>query len=60
MTASDGHGPVFMGLYAQMLIRYLRISADVLVRSLETAGIAVDMPAKPVFVDRGEEVAGRQ
>ena len=59
--ASDGHGPVFMGQYAQMLIRYLRISADVLLRSLETAGIAVDMPAKPVFVDEdGAERANKR
>ena len=29
----------------------LDLSGDVLVRSVETAGIAVDMPAKPVFID---------
>jgi hypothetical protein len=33
---SDGHGPTFMGLYAQ---------------SLEAARIEADMQAKPVFID---------
>jgi hypothetical protein len=48
---SDGHGPTFMGLYAQLLIRYLRVPADKLFQSLDAAGIAVDMQAKPVFID---------
>ena len=48
---SDGHGPKFMGLYAQLLVRYLRLSADVLSTSLAAAGIEVDAQAKPVFLD---------
>jgi hypothetical protein len=48
---SDRHGPRFMGLYAQMLIRYLRVSPDVLGKSLHGANIAVDMDAIPVFQD---------
>ena len=48
---SDGHGPKFMGLYAQLLVRYLRLSADALSESLITAGIEVDTQAKPVFLD---------
>ena len=39
---SDGHGAKFMGLYAQLLTRYLRIPTDVLLESLHTAGIEVD------------------
>ena len=48
---SDGHGPRFMGLYAQMLIRYLRVPPDVLRKSLHDADIEVDMDAIPVFQD---------
>jgi hypothetical protein len=48
---SDGHGPTFMGLYAQLLIRYLRVPIDTLVRSLDAARIEADMQAKPVFID---------
>jgi hypothetical protein len=40
-----------MGLYIQLLIRYLRLSADALSRSLYLAGIQVDTQAKPVFLD---------
>ena len=54
---SDGHGPRFMGLYAQMLIRYLRVPPDALGKSLRDANIAVDMQATPVFLD--EQSAGR-
>jgi hypothetical protein len=48
---SDGHGPRFMGLYAQMLIRYLRVPPDDLGKSLHDAAIEVDIDATPVFLD---------
>ena len=48
---SDGHGPKFIGLYAQLLTRYLRIPTDALRASLSAAGIAVDILAEPIFVD---------
>lgn len=48
---SDGHGPRFMGLYAKMLIRYLRVPPDALGKSLHDADIEVDMDAIPVFLD---------
>ena len=48
---SDGHGPRFMGLYAQLLIRYLRVPPDALGKSLHDANIEVDMDARPVFLD---------
>lgn len=48
---ADGHGPVFVGLYVQLLIRYLRFPLDALMRSLTAEGIEVDMLATPVFVD---------
>ena len=48
---SDGHGPIFMGVYARMLEHYMRIPRPVLIRSLTEAGIAADLDARPVFVD---------
>jgi len=48
---SDGHGPKFMGLYAQLLTRYLRVPLDALVVSLKLAGIEVDIQAEPSFID---------
>ena len=48
---SDGHGRKFMGLYAQLLTRYLRIPTDALLKSLLAAGIEIDMQARPIFVD---------
>ena len=40
-----------MGLYAQLLTRYLRLPTDALLGSLRAAGIAVDILAEPAFVD---------
>jgi hypothetical protein len=48
---SDGHGPTFMGLYAQLLVRYLRVPLHTLLQSLDAAGIEADMQAMPVFID---------
>ena len=48
---SDGHGPKFIGLYAQLLTRYLRIPSDALLTSLRVAGIEMDMRAVPIFID---------
>jgi hypothetical protein len=54
---SDGHGPKFMDLYAQLLIRYLRVPPDILGRSLHDANIEVDVHARPVFLN--DELTGR-
>ena len=48
---ANGHGPVFMGLYVQLLVRYLRLPRDTLLRSLTAEGIGVEVLATPVFVD---------
>jgi len=48
---SDGHGATFMGLYAQMLIRYHRVPPDILSMSLHDAAIDVDMRARLVFLE---------
>jgi len=48
---SDGHGPVFMGLYVRLLVRYLRLDEAWLLASLREAGISVAHDAAPVFLD---------
>ena len=48
---SDGHGPIFMGVYVRLLVRYLRLDAAELVRSLQDAGIGIARDARPVFLD---------
>jgi hypothetical protein len=48
---TDGHGPRFMGLYLQLLERYLRLPAASLLASLPEAGIGADPLARPVFLD---------
>ena len=47
---SDGHGAVFIGVYVQLLTRYLRMDEAALLRSLQKAGIRVALDAHPVFV----------
>jgi hypothetical protein len=49
---SDGHGPVFMGIYLQLLGRYLRLDEVELLQSLAVAGIQAHANARPVFVTR--------
>jgi len=51
---SDGHGAKFMGLYAQLLTRYLWLPMDALLTSLHTVGIEIDQQAVPVFLDAPE------
>jgi hypothetical protein len=48
---SDGHGPIFMGVYACLLERYLRLDLRFLTDSLRVAGIEILRDARPVFVD---------
>ncbi len=48
--ASDGHGPDFMGLYVQLLARYLRLPGADLVASAIAAGLAIHPDARPRFV----------
>jgi hypothetical protein len=49
--ASDGHGPVFVGLYVQLLVGYVRLNGATLLASLGAAGIEVSLDARPVFLD---------
>ncbi len=48
---SDGHGPVFVGLYVELLVRYLRLPGETLLESLRRDGIKVDTQARPIFLD---------
>jgi hypothetical protein len=48
---SDGHGPKFVGIYVQLLVRYLRLDEAKLLRSLQDAGIIIAAGVRPVFVD---------
>ena len=48
---SDGHGPIFMGVYVQLIACYLRLDPQVLMDSLQDAGIEIARDAQPVFVD---------
>ncbi len=55
--SSDGHGPIFMGVYLKLLSRYLRLDPDRLLESAADDGIAVARDASPIFVD-AERPAG--
>lgn len=46
MAIPDGHGPIFLGLYVQLLVRYMRLEQTDLLNSLHDAGLRVapDVP----------------
>jgi hypothetical protein len=48
---SDGHGPIFMGIYVRLLVRYLRLDEAELLGSLRKSGIRIASDARAVFVD---------
>ena len=52
---SDGHGPLFVGLYVDLLVRYLRLDRTVLRESLERAGITINPAARPIFLNDAAE-----
>jgi hypothetical protein len=49
--SSDGHGPIFMGVYLKLIARYLRLDPDRILESAAVDGIAVASDASPIFVD---------
>jgi hypothetical protein len=51
---SDGHGAQFMGLYVQLLTRYLWLPMNALLTSLHAVGIDIDLQAGPVFLNARE------
>jgi hypothetical protein len=56
---SDRHGPRFIGVYVGLLERYLRLPRARLLASLAASGVAVDVTARPVFLDAGPAAPGR-
>jgi hypothetical protein len=48
---SDGHGPLFMGIYVQLIARYLRLDRQTLISSLRDSKVDILCEARPVFVD---------
>jgi hypothetical protein len=48
---SDGHGPLFVGIYVQLVVRYLGLDQAELQHSLERDHITISQSARPVFVD---------
>ncbi len=48
---SDRHGPIFIGVYVRLLVRYLRLDAADLVRSWLDEGIELAPDARPVLLD---------
>jgi len=48
---SDGHGPIFVGIYVRLLERYLRLDLQFLSDSLREAGIEFVRNARSVIVD---------
>jgi hypothetical protein len=56
---SDGHGPLFMGVYTQLIARYLRLDRQMLISSLRDARIEILCDARPVFADLEPRLAGQ-
>ena len=48
---SDGHGKQFMGIYVELIVRYLRLEVTALIKSINEDGIELAMEALPAFVD---------
>jgi hypothetical protein len=48
---SDGHGPLFVGMYLRLLARYARMDGAALEASLARAGIAFERDPRPAFLD---------
>ncbi|SNB74884.1 hypothetical protein SAMN07250955_11258 [Arboricoccus pini] len=52
---SDGHGPVFLGIYVALLVRYLRLPAPLLHDSLRQWRLVVEKDARPIFLNQKRE-----
>ena len=48
---SDGHGPSFVGIYVQLLQRYLQLDGTAMKQSLAAANVEVDAATRPGFVN---------
>lgn len=47
---SNHHGSLFMGIFIQLLVRYMGLSYAELVGSAENSGLKVKIDAKPIFI----------
>lgn len=47
---SNHHGALYMGIYIQLLSRYLKLPFGELVKSAQQSGLAVKLDARPVFL----------
>jgi hypothetical protein len=47
----DGHGPLFTGIYVQLLARYLPLNRRMLINSIRDAKIEILCGTRLVFVD---------
>jgi hypothetical protein len=47
---SDGHSGRFMAVYAQLLVKYLRMDATELIKSLNDEGITIDVNSQPLLL----------
>jgi hypothetical protein len=47
---SNGHGAIFMGIYIQLISRYMKLSYTRLVDSAFEYGLRVRIDARPVFL----------
>ncbi len=60
--SSEGHGPIFMGVYLKLIARYFRLDPDRLLESAAVDGIVVTSDASPIFIDavcRNRNVPGQ-
>jgi hypothetical protein len=48
---SDGHGRHFMGVYVRLIERHRWLERQILVESLQDAGVEIARDSCPVFVD---------
>jgi hypothetical protein len=48
---SDGHGKLFIGIYLQLIVRYLRLDSSEMMRGLKECGIDFMEEAQPVFAN---------
>ncbi len=46
---TEGHGPLFVGVYVGLLVRHARLDEAMLARTLQEAGIAWTRDARPLF-----------
>jgi hypothetical protein len=48
---SAEHGPIFVGVYVHLLVRYGRMDHDLLASSLSDSGVPWTPNARPIFLD---------